>query len=187
MPEKNSDINVEQQVMEKIKKGEVTMRPKLYFICGSFALFLGVASALVTALFFINITLFSIRIMGALESIEHIWFFLGNSFPWWAPVIAILGIALGIILLKQYDFSYKHNPLWVVGGFLIVVFLAGWMVSETAFNQRVYLRGPQFMRRVYRERMMEEGFRRFPVRGLEFPGYNGPPPMMMPRPFIPGR
>ena len=186
MPEQNNHINVERQVMEKIKKGEVTMRPKIYFVCGSLVLFLGVAATTVFAIFFTNITLFALRAIGPFDSMRLA--FLWSVFPWWAPVIGILGIALGIILLKQYDFSYKRSPLWIVLGFLIVVFLFGWMMSRSVLNQRLYMRGPQFMRRVDHERMMEEGFRRFPIRGFQFLESTSAPFLMPhPGPFIPGR
>jgi hypothetical protein len=73
-----------------------------------------------------------------------------SSFPWWAPVIAIIALALGIWILRHYDFSYKKGILLVAAGFILAIMAAGWFLDMTGLNESLSRRGPmQGMMRQY--------------------------------------
>jgi hypothetical protein len=75
-----------------------------------------------------------------------------TSFPWWSPAVAILGLVVGIWLLRQYDFSYKLDYKIIVVVFVAVVFSTGWVLDMTGLNEVLTRRGPmQGMMRQYLE------------------------------------
>jgi hypothetical protein len=71
-----------------------------------------------------------------------------SNFPWWAPVIAIIGVSFGIWILKKFDFSYKKNFIFIVIGFILAIILAGWFIDYLGFNNFME-RGP--MRGLYQQ------------------------------------
>ena len=77
-----------------------------------------------------------------------------ENFPWWAPILAILGIILGIVFLKKYDFSYKKNFKLIVISFILSVLLAGFLVDKIGLNDRWAKREP--MMRFYQRLEVQE-------------------------------
>ena len=70
-------------------------------------IFLGISASIIVSVFLVSLTRFALRTHGPMGQIrlEQIL----SSFPWWAPVIALIGLFSGIYLLKKYDFSYRKN------------------------------------------------------------------------------
>lgn len=132
MSEKNK-LNFESNIISQIKAGEIKMKPKWYFIMGSLAMFFGLVGLSMVTVFLVNLSIFLIRRNGPpipwkLQAIL-------STFPWWVPIVAILGIILAIWLLKKYDFSYKKNfPLLIVG-FILSVLLAGVLLDKLGLNE----------------------------------------------------
>jgi hypothetical protein len=56
------------------------------------------------------------------------------SFSWWIPFVAILGLLIGVWLLRKYDFSYKINFKLLIVGIIVSVLLAGWAIDITGLN-----------------------------------------------------
>jgi len=100
--------SVKNQVLEKIKKGEIKMKPKWCFILGSILLFLGTVFSTVSTIFIFNFILFLLR-----RHYGPIYHYRLNliltNFPWWMILVGVLGVIFGIKLLKEYEFSYKKN------------------------------------------------------------------------------
>jgi len=57
-----------------------------------------------------------------------------ESFPFWIPILAILGIGVGILLLRKYDFSYKKNFFLMIIGFIATVVIAGFVIDGLGLN-----------------------------------------------------
>jgi hypothetical protein len=132
--------NVTEDVMGKIREGKLTMRPRAYFIVGSFFMVGGLTASIVASIFFVSLTKFALRTHGPMG--QYRWEQLVSSFPWWAPLLAIVGLGVGLWLLRQYDFSYKNNPWIVVGGFVVAIIIAGWIMDTTGLNEIWLRRGP---------------------------------------------
>src|SRR3989338_8461131 len=117
--------NITNNVMNQIRQGRIKMRPKVYFIIGSILTFLGSISAFLISIFLIGLTRFSLRThwgRGAQYKLDQML----SDFPWWTVLLAILGLIIGIWLIRQYDFSYKKNP-WIK---IIIHHPFHWTISE---------------------------------------------------------
>lgn len=133
--------------MQQIASGKVTMKPRWYFWLGSGLAVVGLTAFSLTAVFLFNLMFFTLRRHGPMAEwrVAQI----VNSFPWWALVLAIAGLGLGIWLLKKFDFSYKKNFWLVLLGFGAAIILAALLIDQLGFNELWQRRGP--MRRFYQQ------------------------------------
>ena len=147
IPVKEKKINFEVEFMSKLNSGRIVMRPKWYFVIGSVLSIVGLVGLSVGSVFLINIILFLSRKHGPMGQwrIET----MINIFPWWIPLLAIIGIAVGIWMLKKYDFSYKKNFLLIIIGFIFSIIIAGFVIDNLGLNEIWSRRG--MMRRFYQQ------------------------------------
>jgi len=138
MPRDEIDIN--NYVMDKIRSGEIKMRSRLWFIFGSLAVILGLVGSAILMVFFVSLMSFSLRTHGPMGSyrLQEIL----SSFPWWAPVLALVGLGLGVWLLKKYDFSYRRNLFLIVMGLLLALILAGVTIDYLGLDDIWLKHGP---------------------------------------------
>ena len=142
----NHKPDLEKTVMEKIKSGQIEMKPKWYFVAGSLFMTIGLISLTVGAIFLTNLTIFLIRKKG--PGYGRLEMMLA-SFPWWIPVLTVLGVVLGVLLLKKYDFSYKKNFVFIVAVFIISIIIAAFAIDYFGLNDIWSRRGP--MKRLYQQ------------------------------------
>lgn len=136
----NIKLNIPEKIISQIKSGEAKMKPKWYFLLGSFALVGGFLGITIVLIFLMSLITFSLRTHGPMGAIRYEQ--LLSSFPWWAPIVAIAGIGLGVWLLKKYDFSYKKNFLLIIVSFISVILLAGWLINYLGLDNVWMKRGP---------------------------------------------
>jgi hypothetical protein len=141
MPRKTKQSDIEKNVMAQIEKGEVKMKPKTYFILGSLLMAIGVTAAIIVAVIFLSINIFSLRIHGPLYG-SHLTHML-RFFPWWAFIIALFGIISGYYTLKKYDFSYKNNYKLITLFVLLCIIIAAYLIDYFSLNN-LLLRQPPF-------------------------------------------
>jgi hypothetical protein len=134
------EMELQNKVMDSIKTGKIKMRSRWYFISGTIALIAGTAGCAILAVFLVSLLSFSLRTHGPMGSyrLQQIL----ASFPWWAALLGVVGLAGGILLLKMYDFSYKKNFWLIVAGFLIAVIIAGVAIDYTGLDAVWMKRGP---------------------------------------------
>lgn len=149
----NKNKNIEMQVMQKIKKGDIKMKPRWIFVAGSVLSFIGLAGSMFTSIFFINLVIFLVRKQG--PGIGKLNMIL-SSFPAWIPVVAVLAIILGALLLSKYDFSYKRNFKLVILAFIASILVAGFVMDKFGINEVWAERG--VMQKFYQD---VGGYRRF--------------------------
>jgi len=130
-------IDIEKEVMSRVTSGEIAMKPRWYFVAGSVFMLLGTIAAAVAVAFLINLTIFLIKKQGPGYGRLAIMF---ESFPFWISILAILGIGVGILLLRKYDFSYKKNFLLMIIGFIATVAIAGFVIDGLGLND-IWSRG----------------------------------------------
>lgn len=133
--------------MAKVKSNEISMKPRWYFVVGSLLTIAGLVGFSVGAVFLTNLTLFLLRRHGPMGQwrLQQ----LLTSFPLWIPVFAVIGIVLGIWMLRKYDFSYKKNFWLIILGFILSVILAAFVINQLGLNDVWSRQGP--MRRFYQQ------------------------------------
>ena len=134
--------------MEQIHDKKIKMHSKIYFAIGSLLTFVGLISSAVVSVFLVGLIRFSLRSHGPMAGyrLDQIL----SSFPWWVPVLAIVGLIAGIWLLHKYDFSYKINFKFIIIGFVLAIIIGGWVVDTIGLNDTLIRRGPmQGMMRQY--------------------------------------
>lgn len=140
----NREIDLENEVMTKIVSGEIAMKPRWYFVVGSVSMLLGMVAMTVVTTFLVNLTIFFFKRQGLGYGKITIMF---NNFPFWIPALAVMGIGIGILLLRKYDFSYKKNFFLIVFGFVASIIIAGFVIDALDLNDVWSKRGP--MRNFY--------------------------------------
>jgi len=143
---KVTQIDIERNIMDKVRSNQITMKPRWYFILGSFFMMCGLVGFSVGAVFLTNLMLFLLRKHGPMGQ----WRLqiLLDSFPWWIPVLAVVGMGAGILMLKKYDFSYRKNFIFIVFCFVISIIVSAFLIDSLGFNE-MWSRGP--MRRFYQQ------------------------------------
>lgn len=137
----NEIKNITDEVMKKIREGDVKMKPKYYFIIGSVLSFLGLVSSIITSVFLVALTRFAFRSQFSIRA-EYKFDQMLSEFPWWAPVLAVVFLFIGIKLIRRYDFSYKKNFVYVSIWIVLAVFTAGLVFDMTGLNDIWLQRGP---------------------------------------------
>jgi len=121
------DKPLSEKVTELIKKQHVHMRPKAYFVMGSILLGAGLVASLLVAIFFVSVIIFRLRVntpFAYLSNHGGLAPFLENI-PWAPLIIALVGVAGGILIMKKFDFSYRHAFLGIVGGVILSIGIIG--------------------------------------------------------------
>jgi uncharacterized membrane protein YdcZ (DUF606 family) len=146
--------NITQNVMNKIRHDKIKMRPKAYFIIGSLFSFMGLIASMLISIFLIGLIRFFLRTHGPMA--EYRLEQMISSFPWWAIIVAILGLAIGIWILRRYDFSYKINFKIVVIIFIIAIIITGLIIDMTGLNDVLWRKGPMrgMMKQYFQENSM---------------------------------
>jgi hypothetical protein len=143
---KQKDGNLEKEIMTKIATGQITMKPKWYFVAGSLMMTVGLTGLSLMAVFFANLNLFLLHKHGpGIGKLE----IMLETFPWWVPLLALLGIISGIWLLKKYDFSYRKNFFLLIFAFIVSIIISAWFIDRIGLNEVWSRRGP--MRRLYQQ------------------------------------
>lgn len=132
--------NLSESVMLQIDRDHIAMKPRWYFIFGSISLAMGIIGSAILSTFLVSFVSFSLKTHGPMGEIRYQQ--LASNFPWWAPIIAIVGLIVGIMLLKKYDFSYRKNfPLMIIV-FIVVVLFSGWLIDYFEMNTIWSRQGP---------------------------------------------
>jgi hypothetical protein len=132
--------NISSAVMDKIHKGQIKMRPRIYFILGSILVFAGLVASSLTAIFLVSLMRFALRTHGPMGQF-HLEQLL-SSFSLWVPFVATLALIFGAVLLRKFDFSYKKNFWFLVLGFILAIIATGLIVDMTGLDNVWLKRGP---------------------------------------------
>jgi len=132
--------NITGVVMDRIHQGKIKMRPRVYFVIGSLLTFIGLVTSMLTSVFLVGLMRFSFRSHGPMG--EYRLDQLLSNFPWWTAVIAIMGLVIGIWLLRRYDFSYKISFKVIIVGVVSAIIVAGLLIDMTGLNDALLRRGP---------------------------------------------
>ena len=145
---KNKDIGNE--VMNRIHHENITMKPRIYFLIGSFLSFIGLVSFIISSIFMVGLIRFFFRSHGPMG--EYRLSLIMANIPWFTIFLAIVGMILGLWMLKKYDFILKINFKILIIIFLSAIITAGWFIDSMGINDLLTKRGPmQGIMREYRD------------------------------------
>jgi magnesium-transporting ATPase (P-type) len=130
---------ITENIMDQINQGKLKMKPRGYFILGYIITLIGLISTVIVSAFSIGLISFSLR--HGPNSQNRFDQILAN-FPWWTLILAILGLTLGIWLIRQYNFSYKIRPWLIITGFILAIIIGGYIIDITGINDVISRRGP---------------------------------------------
>jgi len=140
-------VNITENVMSRIKTGGIRMKPKWYFVLGTLGMIIGLVGLAIVTVFLISLVSFSLRTHGPMGDIRYQQ--LLSNFPWWAPLIALVGLLGGILMLKKFDFSYKNNFLMITAIFIGSIIIAGLAIDYLGIDS-LWARGGM-MRKLYQQ------------------------------------
>ena len=126
--------NISKIIREKIHSKQIKMRPRAYFVTGAVLLGAGGAFALIASAFFVGVSFFRIRIhapfsyLGAGQAGIQAF---ASTFPWIPIALAVLAAGIGLLIMKKFDFSYRHAFIGVSVGFCAVILMLGAVVDAS--------------------------------------------------------
>lgn len=129
---------ISNDVMQKIKQGEVQMKPRLYFtLLYVFAIFSVLAAGLVTA-YLSSIVFYWIRIensstmaYGARRNLSEAI----AAFPWWAVIIAIGLVAMAVMLVRRHGTMYRHRARTVTLVIIALSLIVGFIMYSAGIGE----------------------------------------------------
>ncbi len=155
--------NIAGNILRQIHQGKIKMKPRAFFILGSTITFIGLILTIFVSTFLLGLIKFSLRAHGPMADYRLDQMLM--NFPWLTLVLAVLGLVIGIWLIRQYDFSYKVKPWIVMVSFIIAIIIAGVLIDTIGINDKLLERGPV------------KGIMRKYTREMEAPMFL-PPPLM---------
>lgn len=168
-------INIQKVVMGKIKKEQVKMKPKLYFVGGSIMVGVGLTALVLSSSLIVDGISFRLSSLHAREMANFGWWgwkMVMRVVPWNLVLLASILVGLGVKLIKRYEFSYKKGLVWVVTGMILGVMGLSFLMGRLDMKRRLPV-AP--VRKLYetkelppriREEMIERGWKQGEVKGL---------------------
>jgi hypothetical protein len=171
-------IDIKKMVMEKIENRQIKMRPRLYFISGSFIIGLGTIILILTASLTVNMIAYKLDAVNA-SGIANLglwgWRIMLRVIPWNQVFVASLLLGLGTKLISKYEFSYKKGLTWMILGMIVGVIGLSSLMNKYSVRKR--LPGPS-VKKLYqikeippqtRNELLKRGWKPGAVKGLTTP------------------
>lgn len=135
--------NLKNAILEKIKSGNVKMKPRAYFILQVVLLVIVASLVLASSSIIASYIIFGIRASGHQFllgfGLRGIWIFF-LTFPW---LILALDIALVVVfdrLVKQFKFGYRSPLVYLLAATLFLTVGAAFLINMTSFHRQLLLR-----------------------------------------------
>jgi len=137
--QKNS---ISDNVLDKIKSGDVKMKPKIYFILRMVLLILGVMFLFSFIIYLISFILFSLRASGLLFLPKFGFLGIGilfGSLPWFLIFLAAILIVILEIFTKHFTFIYRRPILYSLLTIIVIVIAVSFLIEKTPFHSSLFL------------------------------------------------
>jgi len=159
MKKLSTKSNLANKVLDKIKSGQVKMRPEIYFILKTILLITGIIVVALFALYLTSFIIFALRASG-------VWYLPGFGFsglrasfallPWLLILASIFLIIVLEILVKHFSFTYRLPLIYLILCLIIFALLGSLLIDKTSLH-------PSFFNRAKE--------RRLPVAGNLYRGF----------------
>jgi len=137
----NKNQNIKKNILEQIQRGEISMKPKIFFVLKSFAVAFGLIIGTLIALFLFSFIIFTLKGSGALYLPDfggRGLFLLLLAIPWLLIVATLALVALLETLARKFAFVYRKPVVYSVLGILLIVVFAGSAIASTPIHKKVY-------------------------------------------------
>ncbi len=127
-------------VMDAIKKGTVTMRPRWHFVLVSTLAAIGALIVLLALCYLASLSVFFLHDSGAWFAPSfggRGWFSVLRAIPWLLIFLVIIFAALLEVVVRRYAFVYRKPLLLSVVGILLLVFVGGSLIAATPFHRQM--------------------------------------------------
>lgn len=129
---KSTKPSISETVLQEIKRGRVTMRPRVYFALLSAASLVAIAASALTLAYAMSLLFFWLRIItadtmawGARANLAEV----TTSFPWWALLLGVAAFAVAVWLVKQRGHIYRYKTSAVIAVLVLGALLLGALLS----------------------------------------------------------
>lgn len=147
---------IKESVLNRIRSGELAMRPKWHFVLKTILATVGAVIVFLAALYLVSFIVFTARQSGA-------WFgpafgslgfaALLRSLPWTLILLSLVFVGVLEILARRYAFAYRRPLLYSVAVIIVLVLAGGAAVApfhRTPFRDMPMHRLPVLTERFYR-------------------------------------
>ncbi len=132
--------NITDNILDEIKKGDIKMKPKSYFVLQSVLFTAAMALVFLGIVYLVSFIIFSLRVNGA-------WFlpvlgFAGiilllKSLPWMLVALCIFLIIVLEIFAEYLSFIYKRPMIYSLVALVVIILVAGFLVERTALHAQL--------------------------------------------------
>lgn len=135
--------NFTDQILNKIKSGEVSMKPKYYFVIKLFALGISTFLIFILSSVLVSYVLFSIKASGQLYLLDFgprgVYRFL-MALPWIILVLDLLLIVFIDWLLKSFRFGYNSSVAFLFVVTMVSITALATCINYTSFHKMLLVR-----------------------------------------------
>lgn len=128
------------EILDKIKNGELDMKPKWHFVLKSALLLLGTVITALLAIYFLSFVFFTLRETGVgfsvLYGFKGISLFVIHS-PW--ILISATAVFIGVLylLITHYSFSYQKPLVYSMVGVVLFALVGSVIVEQTTMHKQL--------------------------------------------------
>lgn len=132
--------NLANDIIKKIKDGEVNMEPRWHFVLKATLMVLGLLLAAMVAIYLFSFVLFTLHRSGLLFAPQFgyrgLMMFVSGT-PW--LMLSILGIILIVlyVLVSRYSFSYRKPLVYSMVGVVLLVISTSSLIQYFGIHDRV--------------------------------------------------
>ncbi len=130
---------LKQHILQKIKVGEIAMRPRWRFVFESVLLLIGVMMSTLVVIYAFSLLLFILERTDAIYmpyfGLEGVISFL-YSIPWTLFWLGIIFVIILELLVRRYSFAYRVPLLNTICATVLLSMLGTYVATKTAFHDR---------------------------------------------------
>lgn len=128
------------RIAAAIKQGQVTMRPKWYFILRAILALVGGILIALVLLFLISMIIFTLRQTGAGFAPAfgaRGWMIFLRSLPWLLITLSLVFVFILELLARRYSFAYQRPLLYSALAIVILMVGGGFIIAGTSLHRQV--------------------------------------------------
>ncbi len=147
-----------QTIINKIKNGELKMKPKWHFMLKTVLAILAALGVAIAMFFLVGLILFILRLSGGLYLLKFglkgvVPFFF--SVPWLLLLVLIILVILLGALTRRFSLVYRRPILYSFLGFIFLALLGGFFIDKTPVHSSLLIQAEKdklpIMGKMYRD------------------------------------